>query len=114
VVAQAGVHTVTSFHADDLEPGQFNAVMADYFALERARIHRRLLVTRFGILAVILGIVGFGFRWLPPVASWSSVALCTVAPAWAWIAELRYDWRLATRLRELPARSGRASSVRKS
>jgi hypothetical protein len=99
------MHTVTSFQAADLEPGQLKAVMADYFAVERARIQRRVLVTRFGILAAILGIVGFGFRWLSPVASWFSVALCAVAPVWAWIAELRYDWRLARRLRELPAKA---------
>jgi Flp pilus assembly protein TadB len=102
---RVGMHTVTSFHAADIEPGQLSAVMADYFALERARIYRRLCVTRFGILAVVLGIAGFGLRWLPPVASWVGVALCTVPATWAWIAEMRYDWRLARRLRELPERA---------
>jgi hypothetical protein len=96
------MHTIISFRAADLEPGQLSAVMTDYFALERARVYRRLLVARFGILAVVLGLVGFGFRWLSPVASWFSVVFCTIAPAWAWIAELRYDWRLARRLRDVP------------
>lgn len=112
------MHTVTSFRAADLDPGQLRAVMADHFALERARIHRRLCVRRFGILAVVFGMIGFGFRWLPPVASWSGVALCTVAPTWAWIAELRCDWSLARRLRELPERATQvvlpAPGVRKS
>jgi hypothetical protein len=99
------MHTVTSFHAGHLEQAELNAVMVDYFALERARIYRRLFVTRFALLAAILAIAGFGLRWLPPLASWFSIGLCGVAPAWAWMAELRHDWRLARRLNELERKS---------
>jgi len=96
------MHTVTSFDGDSIEPDQLSGVMADYLALERARIYRRLFVSRFAILALILGVIGFGLRWLPPFASWLSVSLCTIAPAWAWMTELRCDWRLSKRLNDVP------------
>ena len=96
------MHTVMSFHGSDVPPEQLAGLIADYVALDQARISRRLFVTRFGVLAFVLGMIGFGFHWLPPAASWFSVALCGVAPAWAWVAELRCDWKLAKRLSELP------------
>ena len=96
------MHTVTSFHGSDVRPDQISAVMSDYVALEQARIYRRLFATRFGILACVLGTIGFGFHWLPPLASWLSVAVCAIVPSLAWVAELRCDWRLAKRLSELP------------
>jgi hypothetical protein len=95
------MHTVTSFDGDSIEPGQLSGVMADYFALERARIYRRLCVRRFAILALILGAIGFGLRWLPPFASWLSVSLCTIPPAGAWMSELRCDWKLTKRLNDV-------------
>ena len=97
------MHSVTSFHASAVEPRQFSAIVAEYLALERARIYRRLFVTRFGVLALVMAIIGFGFHWLPAVASWCSVALCAIAPTWAWVAELRCDRRLARSLAEIPA-----------
>ena len=97
------MHAVTSFHAASVDSERINAIMADHLALERARIYRRLFVTRCGLLALLLGALNLGFRWLSPFASWFTVGLCAVAPAWAWLAELRCDWRLARRLRDLPA-----------
>jgi len=91
-----GMHTVTSFHASGVQPDQLNGVMADYLALERARIFRRLLVKRFGMLAAIFAGVGFLSR--SAFASWFSVALCVAAPVWAWMAELGCERRLARRL----------------
>jgi hypothetical protein len=96
------VHIVTSFDGEKVAPEELGAVMADYLALEKARLYRRLFVARFGLLATILGVVGFGLHWLPQVGSWVSLGLCAVAPAWAWVAELRCDWRLARRLDALP------------
>ena len=89
------MHTVTSFDSASVGPQEINAVMADYFALERARIYRRLFVTRFGILALIFGTIGLGLHWLPPFASWFSVGLCAIAPTCAWIAELRCSSRMS-------------------
>jgi hypothetical protein len=76
--------------------------MADYVAFERARACRRLLVTRFGLLALFLGIIGLGFHLFGPLVAWLGIGLCAAAPTWAWIAELRCDWKLARRLEELP------------
>ena len=94
------MHTVTSFHASAVQPDQLSGIMADYLALERARIFRRLLVKRFGVLAAIVG--GVSFLWLSAFASWFSVGLCAAAPVWAWIVELGCERRLARRLDEVP------------
>jgi hypothetical protein len=96
------MYIVSSFHGSSAAAGQTRTVIADYLALERARNHRRLFVTRFGLVAMFLGIIGLGFHWLSLLASWLGVGLCAVPPTWAWIAELRCDWRLARRLNELP------------
>ena len=45
------MHAVTSFHSSAVTPIRSMAVMSEYLALERARIYRRLFVTRFGLLA---------------------------------------------------------------
>jgi anti-sigma factor RsiW len=97
------MHTVTSFRASDVESHQVSAIMAEYLALERARTYRRLFVTRFGLLALVVAVVGFGLHWLSAFASWSSVGLCVVAPTWAWLAELRNNRRLARSLEEIPS-----------
>ena len=78
--------------------------------LEQARTYRRLFVTRFGLLAFTLAIVGFGLHWLPMSGTWAAVGLCSVAPASAWVAELRYDRRLARSL-ELTAAPGVSSRL---
>ena len=97
------MHTVTSFHASAVKSRQISAIMAEYLALEHARNYRRLLVERFGLLALVLAIIGFGFHGLPAVVSWGSVGLCVAVPTWAWLVELRCDWRLARSLQEIPA-----------
>jgi hypothetical protein len=96
------MQTITSFHGSEVPPEELTALMADYMSLDQARTYRRLFVSRFGVLASVFGIVGFGFHLMPVLASWFSVALCSIAPAWAWIAELRCDCRLAKRLSQLP------------
>ena len=96
------MHTVRSFHSSTIAPDQVSAVMAGYLALERARIYRRLLVTRFALLAIILAIAGFGFQWMPLYGSWLTLGLCFVAPLWAWVAELKCGRRLARQLERLP------------
>jgi hypothetical protein len=101
------MQTITSFHSAGLEPEQTAELIAEYLALEQARSYRRLCQTRFVILALVFGAIGFGFRWLPPFASWFSVASCLAVPAWAWSAELRREFRLTRALKELPAETAR-------
>lgn len=79
--------------------------MADYLALERARMFRRLLVKRFGWLAAGVAILGGILRVLPPIATWFSLSVFVTLPVWAWIVELRRDRRLARRLAQVPGAS---------
>jgi Flp pilus assembly protein TadB len=96
------MHTVTSFRAAVVGPEEVTGIMADYLALEQARSVRRLLVVRFGVLAVVAGMAGGVVHWLSPFASWFSVGVFLVPPVSTWIVELRRDHRLARRLDELP------------
>jgi hypothetical protein len=94
------MHTVAFLPSATVD--QVRAIAADYIALDQARVFRRLFVRRFGALAAVFGVAGFGFHWLSPAASWVSVAACGIAPAWAWLAELRFNRRLAQRMSQLP------------
>jgi hypothetical protein len=94
------MHTLVSFHSPAVRREQLGAIIADYLALERARHHRRLLVTGFGLLAALFH--GLGAAVHQASASWLAAGLCLAAPAWAWTVELRCDWRLAKRLDGVP------------
>ena len=96
------MYAITSLRTAGLPPEHVKAVLADYLALERARTYRRVCVTRFGALAAVFGVAGFGVHWLSPIVSWSSVVMCGIAPVWAWVAEMRRAWTLSSRLRRLP------------
>ena len=93
------MHSFTSFPASAVGPDELNAITADYLALERIRIFRRLLVRRFGALTLIAAAVSF--TWLSRVAFWFSVGLCLAPPVWAWALEIYREWRLAARLSEV-------------
>ena len=93
-------HSMMSFHSSAVRQDQAGAIIGDYLALERARRHRRVFVTWFGLLAVL--IVGLGTAVHERSATWLAAGLCLPAPAWAWAIELRRDWRLAKRLDEVP------------
>ena len=94
--------TITSFHGSAVPPEELSGIMADYLALERSRLFRRLLVMRFGLLALGVVVVGGVLRVLPPLATWFSLGVFVTPPAWAWIVELRRDRRLARRLEQVP------------
>jgi hypothetical protein len=103
-----------SFQLSAVDGRQLGAIMREYVARERARVYRRLFVTRFGFLALLLAVLGAGFNWLSPFASWFSVALCLAAPLAAWIAERRCDRRLSRYLNRLPPPVLTSESIRKS
>jgi hypothetical protein len=94
--------TITSFHSSAVESEEFSGIMADYLALERARIFRRLLVKRFGLLAAAVVISGTVLHLLAPIPTWFSVGVFVTPPVWAWIVELRRDRRLGRRLEQVP------------
>ncbi len=97
------MHTVASFHGSAVKPDQLSGIMADYLALERAKVFRRLLMKRCGVLAAI--VAGISVHWLSAFASWFSVGLCMAVPVWAWMVELGCERRLARRLDEVPGRA---------
>ena len=97
------MHTVTSFHASTLEPGTLAALMAEYVSVERARVIRRLLVTRLGTLALIPAVLGLVFHRLTAFTSWFSIGAFLSPAACAWIVEVRRERRLARCLAEIPA-----------
>jgi hypothetical protein len=94
--------TITSFHSSAVESEELGGIMAEYLALERARMFRRLLVKRFGLLAAGVLILGVVLHVVPPIPMWFSVAAFVTPPVWAWIVELRRDCRLARRLEKVP------------
>lgn len=98
------MNVISSFHRSAASATELNRITADYLALERARVFRRLLVTRCGILATVAAVVGLWFRWLPAFASWVSVALFLVPPLWASGVEWQRRHRLARLLEEVPVK----------
>jgi len=90
--------TVTSFHRSAVTPDELSGIVADHLALEHAQIFRRLLVTRCGLLALATAVMGLVFHWLSPFASWFSVGVFLMPPAWAWVVEIRRHARLRRRL----------------
>ena len=106
------MHPFTSFSASDIDEDELNAIAADYIALERLRIFRRLLVKRFGILTVIAAAVSLSSLSRP--AFWFNVSLCLTPPVWAWVLEARRERRLAERINGLSRHSLRPEKVVKS
>jgi hypothetical protein len=94
------MHSFTSFPASAVGPDELNAIMADYLALERVRVFRRLLVKRFGLLTVIAAAISLA--WLSRFAFWFSVSLCITPPVLAWAIEIRRERRLTARLNGVP------------
>lgn len=92
------MQTVTSFSASAIPRDQLSRILADYLALDRARIFRRLLVTRFGMLALVAAVLGTVFHLSSPFARWFAIGLPLLPPTWAWVAELRLERRLSRRL----------------
>jgi hypothetical protein len=99
------MHTVMSFRASSVPPEQVGRIVCDYLALDRARIVRRLMVARCGLLALAAGTLETTVHGFSPLARMLTVALCLVPPAWAWVAELVYSRRLLRVSRTLPGHS---------
>jgi len=92
------MQTVTSFHTSAVSREELGAILQDYLSLERARVFRRLLVTRFGLLALLVAIIAAVTHELSLFARWFPIGLFLTPPTWAWITELRLARRLARRL----------------
>ena len=112
IVSAGGMSSVLSFHSSAVDRQQLKAITREYFALERARVYRRLTVARFGALALAVGVIGLGFHWMSPLASWGTLAVCLAVPVSVWTVELSCDRRLARRLANTRA-TRHATAIRK-
>jgi len=86
---------------------ELGRILSDYLALDRARILRRLMVVRFGLLAVLAASIETVCRGFSPLARLFTVALCLVPPLCARIVDLVREHRLWQRPigpRRLPTR----------
>jgi hypothetical protein len=97
---------VTPLHVSTRREKDISRTLADYLAVERIRILRRLLVIRFGLLVLAALGVAFVVPGLSAYARWLPVALFLVPPLWAWAAELRLELRLFRTLREVDNQTG--------
>ena len=88
----------TSFNASGLPEAEVGGILADYLALDQARVFRRLFVVRFGALTLAALAAGFVIHGLSLFARWVPVAVFATPPVWAWVAELRLSLRLSARL----------------
>ena len=88
----------TSFSAADVGRQEVTRILSDYVALDRARFWRRLLVVRFGLLAMSAALIAHVVPGLSAYGRWMPALLSLTPPAWAWIAEVRLARRLARRL----------------
>jgi hypothetical protein len=87
-----------SFSASATTSPELGRILSDYLALDRARIIRRLMVARFGFLAVLAALLETVFRGFSPFARVVTVALCVVPPLYARIVELARERRLSRRI----------------
>jgi len=92
------MQNVVSFSTSTVSRQELGAILEDYLSIDRARVFRRLLVRRFGLLAIIVAIIAAVTHELSLFARWFPIGLFLAPPVWAWITELRLMRRLARRL----------------
>ena len=83
--------TIAGGAPTSVQPEHVNAVMADCIALEQIRVFRRLLVTRCGVIAVTIGVVGLLLGLVHTFAYWFTEGVFVLAPAAAWLVERRRE-----------------------
>ena len=93
-----------SFRASSLPQEELHRILADYLALDRARVLRRLMVPRFGVLALAACLFESLLHGFSVVARSFTVALCLLPPIWAWIVELSRERRGSLHRRFLETR----------
>jgi hypothetical protein len=92
------MQTLISFPASATASPELGRILSDYLALDRARTIRRLMVARFGFLAVLAALLETVFRGFSPLVRVFTVALCLVPPLCARLVELARERRLSQRV----------------
>jgi len=88
---------ITSIRSSAVSRAQLNEILSDYLALDRARMFRRVLLKRFGLLALGSVAMAIAITGWPLLIRWIPVALFIAPPLVAWLAELRVEHRLSRR-----------------
>lgn len=96
------MQTLVSFPASATRPEELGRILSDYLAVDRARVRRRLMVARFGVLALGAAVLETFVRELAPFVRLITIGLCLVPPAWARIVEIRSRRRLSRRIEGVP------------
>jgi hypothetical protein len=96
------MQTVMSFRAASVPREELGRILAEYLALDRARIQRRLMVPRFSLLALAAALLETVIHGFSPIARLLTVGLCLVPPTWAWFVELVWTRRVVQTARALP------------
>ena len=88
------MQTVVSFGASTVSHDEVSRILSDYLALDRARMLRRLMVVRFGLMALAAACLETLIHGLSPVRQVVHGCPCLIPPVWAWIVELARERRL--------------------
>jgi hypothetical protein len=92
------MQTLISFPVSATASPELGRILSDYLALDRARMIRRLMVARFGLLAVLAALLETVFHGFSPPVRVFTVALCLGPPFYARIVELARERRLSRRI----------------
>src|SRR4051812_11318499 len=90
---------ITSIPSAAVPQGELGRILADYLTLDQVRSFRRLLVVRFGALALAALLIGAALPGFSESARGVPVALIVLVPVTVWIIELRMQRRLSRALR---------------
>jgi len=102
-----------SFSTSSVSRDELSHILSDYLALDRARMLRRLMVMRFGLMALAAASLETLIRGFSPFVRAFSVALCLIPPAWAWVVELARERRLVRHRRFLDGARAASESHKK-
>lgn len=95
------MQTMLSFRGSSVPRHELGHVLRDYLALDRARILRRLMVVRFGLLALVAVLLETIIHGFSLFVRWFTIALCLMPPLGAWVVELSRMRRISRAFRTL-------------
>ena len=98
------METVLSFDAAAGRRQEMRAILADYLAVDRVRVYRRLFVVRCTLAALLALAASYLVGGLSLPARWVPIGLMLAPAIAATLVELRLHARLARRVRQVQMR----------